>query len=151
MKCFVIKGEPTRFRVESSSLECCKCGALFSRLEAKHGSLRVGSECPACRKRIAAERSPGGEPAGTLDVRLHLVDLAVNHPVGQCACEHYAYRLGPEVAKLTPYDLEGLTQQQARALRCSHIEAARTAAIDLAVGSHERQRGNGGQREERQP
>lgn len=151
MKVFLISGEPTRFRVESSSLECCKCGALFSRLEAKHGSLRVGSECPACRRSAEAQRPPSGEPAGTLDVRLHLVDLAEFHPVGRCTCEHYAYRLGPEAAKLTPYDLEGLTQQQARALRCSHIEAARQAAIDLAVGAHERQRGNAGRREERQP
>ena len=63
----------------------------------------------------------------------------------------YALALGPKVDKLTPYDLEGLSQQQARALRCSHLEAARTAAVDMAIGSHERQRGNGGRREERQP
>ena len=146
-----VNGEPTRFYVESSSLECPTCAALYSRLDPKNNQLHVGSECPKCRKRIAAERTPTGDKAGTLDIRLHLVDVAVNHPVGRCSCEHWNFTLGPKVAKLTRADLEALTQGQARALRCSHIEAARQAALDIAIGCHERERGNGKQLEEAAP
>lgn len=138
MRVIPVSGEPTRFRCESASLECCACAATFSRLEAKHAALAVGSKCPkGC--------------GGTLDVRFHMVDVAWFHPVGRCSCEHWNFRLGPQVGRMTRAQLEGLTQQQARNLRCSHIEAARTAAIDIAIHSHERERGNGRQLEEKGP
>jgi hypothetical protein len=146
-----VRGEPTRWLVQSSSLECVLCGALFSRLQTKWSNLRPGLECPKCRAKASQARAGEAVEVGRLDVRLHLVDLAVAHPVGTCQCEHYQFNLGPKVNKLSPSELKALTQQQARALRCSHIEAARTAAIDIAIRCHEQERGNGSQQEERQP
>jgi len=77
----------------------------------------------------------------------------VSHPVGRCTCEHYSFTLAPKIRKLPPGGLAELTQVQARNLRCSHIEAARTAAIDLTIYAHERERlaGAGRQTEENQP
>jgi len=140
MRVIQVQGEPTRYHVESTSLECPKCGKLFPRLSNPHNALlRVGDQCPKCA-------------GGKLDVRFHLVDVAVFHPVGQCSCEHWSFSLGKKVRRMSPKELEGLTQQQARALRCTHIEAARTAAIDLTINQHERQRLGGNlRREEMQP
>ncbi len=161
MTVFHVQGEPSVFNCESSSLECCKCGALFSRLKAQFSVLKVGDTCTKCLKAAAAaaprsatqrEIVENVRAAGsTLDARLHRVDISMYHPVGQCVCEHWNYRIGPQVARMSRAELEGLTQQQARALRCSHIEAARTAAIDVAIASHEQVRGNGKQLEDKAP
>ena len=158
MTVYPVQGEPTRFRVESSSLECPRCGVLYSRLQLKWSTLRPGSECPKCRRQVEDRRRPGypacaleATVVAKLDVRTHLVDVESHHPVGQCTCEHWGFTLGPKVKAMTRAQREALTQQQARNLRCSHIEAARTAAIDIAIGCHKRERGNNREREEAAP
>jgi len=140
MRVIQVQGEPTRYHVESTSLECPSCGKLFPRLSnPRNSALRVGDRCPKC-------------DGGKLDVRFHLVDVAADLPFGKCSCEYHTYTLGKKIRQLTQKQRSELTQRQQAALRCSHLEAARTAAIDLTINQHERQRLGGNlQREEMQP
>lgn len=140
LRVYQMANEPTRFHVESTSLECVACKKLFTRLEAKNAQLRVGGACPACGQ-------------GQLDVRFHLVDVAACSPVGQCTCEHWQFRVRANLSKLSPHDRITMTQSEAKRLRCSHIEAARQHALDLTIRQHEAGRlvHAGRQTEERQP
>jgi len=107
---------------------------LFNRREREHKHLVVGSSCPSCG-------------TGVLDVRFHLVDLACYRPIGQCTCEHFAFRLTAHLGKLSPTALRTMTQGEAAKLRCTHIEAARALALDLTVEQHEQQRHAGAGRQ----
>lgn len=133
MKVSQIQGEPTRFHVESATLECAKCGKQFNRRETRYSRLPIDGDCPKCM----AEES--------LRERHHLVDLACYHPVGQCSCEHFSMRLIKEVEKLSPIGLTRLTHNQQESLRCTHIAAARQYALNLTVGQYERERLKGRQ------
>lgn len=135
MRVYQVQGEPTRFHVESTSLECPGCKKLFPRTDLKNRSLRVGGQCPACG-------------TGTLDIRFHLVDLACWRPVGQCSCEHFQFRLKQKVELVSPATLKAMSHNEAEALRCSHIRAARDYALDLTVDQHERERNPSGRVEE---
>lgn len=123
MKVMQIPGEPTRYHVESSSLECDRCKKTQSRRETGKKALVEGDACPACCQ-------------GVLQTRWHLVDLACFRPIGQCSCEHFAFRLQANLSKIPPNQLYKLTQGEASRLRCSHIEAARALALDLTVNQH---------------
>lgn len=129
-----IPGEPTRFHVESTSLECPGCKSAFSRREQAYKNLKPGDLCPKCKQ----------EP---LDTKFHLVDLSCYRPIGECSCEHFQFRLRVELSKLPPKVLYNLTQGQASKLRCTHIEAARSLALDLTVEQHEQQRHSGAGRQ----
>lgn len=118
-----INGEPTRFWVQSSSLVCQSCEKTFSRLQSKNAKLIPGDPCPRC--------------GGKLKTRYHLVDIACFWPLGQCSCEHWSFRLKGEIEALPPSAFGKLTQREADKLRCSHIEAARTCALNIAIRSHE--------------
>jgi hypothetical protein len=123
MKVTQVPGEPTRYYVESSSLECGRCKKTQSRRETGKKMLAAGDGCPACKQ-------------GVLQDRWHLVDLACFRPIGQCSCEHFAFRLQANLAKIPPSQLYKLTQNEAARLRCSHIEAARALALDLTLNQH---------------
>jgi hypothetical protein len=118
-----IPGEPTRYYVESSGLECDQCKKTQSRRKTGNKNLEEGFGCPACRH-------------GVLRAKWHLVDLAAFRPIGQCSCEHFAFRLQANLAKIPPNQLYNLTQGEAARLRCTHIEAARSLALDLTVSQH---------------
>jgi hypothetical protein len=122
-----IAGEPTRFYVESTVLECQACKKGFSRRDRKFKDLAPGEACPGCT-------------SGQLELKYHLVDLSCFRPIGECSCEHFQFRLSKELAKLPPATLYKLTQGQAAKFRCTHIEAARSLALDLTVEQHEQQR-----------
>jgi len=47
----------------------------------------------------------------------YLVDLEMNDAIGWCGCPHWAYRLGPKVAK-------------GERIRCRHLKIARDYAFD---------------------
>lgn len=130
MKVSQVHGEPTRFCVESATLQCAKCGRQFNRRETRYRSLQIDGDCP--RPECGAEEA--------LRERHHLVDLACYHPVGQCSCEHFAMRLVKEVERLSPRELENLTHNEQERLRCTHIAAARQYALNLTVAQHERER-----------
>ena len=140
MRIFSIEGEPTRFRVESTSLECPECLKLFPRLQPKNKDLRIGDPCPACGQ-------------GKLDSRFHLVDLASCWPVGQCACESWKYNLLKKIKLIPAESLGSLTKTQVEAISCSHLEAAWFAYGRAALARHEAHRmaGAGRQTEEAQP
>lgn len=140
MRVLPVKGEPTRYWVESNSLQCSSCDTLFSRLEPRHKSLSEGSPCPRCLNPGPRPPSEGPREPGQLRTRYHLVDIACYWPVGECSCEHFQYRLKAELAKMSPAELRTASQRRAAALRCSHIEAARNAALDVTVHAHERER-----------
>jgi hypothetical protein len=123
MKVEQIPGEPTRYYVESSSLECDRCKKTQSRRETNKRHLDEGDACPTCRQ-------------GVLKTRWHLVDLAAYRPIGQCSCEHFSYRLQANLSKISPSELYKMTQGEAARLRCTHIEAARALALDLTVNQH---------------
>lgn len=127
MRVVQVEGEPTRYHVESTSLECPSCQKLFPRLMTKNKDLVIGDVCPACE-------------IGTLDVRFHLVDLSMFWPIGRCSCEHWSFNLKKKIEKLSPSQVKELTQGEARQLRCTHIEAARTAALDTTIRHHEASR-----------
>ena len=133
MKVMQVQGEPTRFHVESATLECAKCGRQFNRRETRYSRLAVDGDCP----------SPKCEAEEALRERWHLVDLACYAPVGQCSCEHWSMRLIKEVEKLSPIAMARLTHNQQEALRCTHIAAARQYALNLTISQHERERLNG--------
>jgi len=140
VRIFPIEGEPTRFRVESTSLECPACAKLFPRLQPKNKDLRIGDQCPACGH-------------GKLDARFHLTDIAVCYPVGRCECESWKYNLLKRI-KLVPKERLGeLTHTQIHGLRCSHLETAWTEYALRSVVAHEAERmaGAGHQTEENQP
>lgn len=140
MRIFPIENEKTRFRVESTSLECLSCSKLFPRLQPKNRDLRVGDPCPAC-----------GD--GKLDTRWHLTDIAVCYPIGRCECESWKYNLLKKI-KLVPADkLGSLTHTQIHGLRCSHLETAWTEYALRACAEHEAGRLTlaNGRTEENQP
>lgn len=127
MRIFPIDGERTRYRVESTSLECPACAKLFPRLQPKNRDLRIGDACPVCGQ-------------GKLDARFHLVDIAVCWPVGKCECESWKYNLLKRI-KLIPADkLGSLTHAQIHGLRCSHLETAWTEYGLRACAEHEAER-----------
>lgn len=113
MRVFQIPGEPTRFRCESTSLECPACAKLFPRLQPKNRDLRIGDACPACG-------------SAKLDARFHLTDVAVAWPVGRCECESWKYNLLKRIKLIPKAELGELTHTRIHALRCSHLEAAWT-------------------------
>ena len=115
-----VAGEPTRFHVESVSLACSECNRLFSRL--KCPGMADGDACPKCDN-------------GVLRERWHMVDIAMNNCSGECSCEYFSFTLGPKVRAL-PAD-----QQRLGRNRCSHIEAARNAALDITLRAHQEMRG----------
>lgn len=139
-----IPGEPTRFWVESGTLQCTdpQCGKSYNR-RTRHrlipgqahptDYLHIGDACPAC--------------GSTLDVRFHVCDLAAFNNNGQCGCEFFSFVHAPALARMLP------SEQGAGRCRCSHLEAARSFALDVALKAHEhdRYRGARGQREEAQP
>jgi len=53
----------------------------------------------------------------------HLVDLGSFRGNGECSCEHFDYRLRPKI--------EGQPGLGTR--RCVHIEAARSALVDIVI------------------
>jgi hypothetical protein len=116
-----VPGEATRFWVESNTLQCVvpECAKQFNRK--LRSDLGIGSLCPSCK-------------AGKLDVRFHTVDLANYEPVGECSCEHFQFRLGPELSKMPPEQ----RAEKAALMRCSHIREARDFAIDLTLKAHEK-------------
>jgi len=157
-----VPGEPTCFMVESYTLQCQNCNRLVRRfpvnmvwfsekqkmllkfvgvwikIEAVLEKLKQnranvsGDQCPKC--------------GGVLEMRLHKVDIARFNCNGECGCEYFTTTLQKELRKLKP-------AEQALGLhRCSHIEAARDFAIDVAIAGHEHLRlrvnGNGKQKEE---
>ncbi len=154
MKVLHIAGEPTRFRVEGASLECGHCKRLFSRLKTAYAKLKPGDHCPVCEEEKvvqAVAEQAGWAHAATfnegpvdnvprLGVRWHLVDIALWHPIGQCSCEGWMFHRKPEVEKLSPSELAGLSHLKAEKLRCAHIAAARTAALNITVKQHEHER-----------
>ena len=155
MRVYQIPGEPTRYHVESTSLECPGCKKLFSRHEREPKHLIVGDRCPVCvQETIANFPDAVGIPEEialkipTLDVRFHLVDLACFRPIGQCSCEHFSFRLQAQLNKLSPSYLRTMTQGEANKLRCTHIMAARELALDTTVEAHERNRHAGAGRQQ---
>ena len=139
-----IPGEPTRFWVESNTLVCTspECSRTYNRKQRHRlvpnqssptDYLHIGDPCPVC--------------GATLDVRFHVVDIASNNCNGQCGCEFFSFTHAPALAKLLPSD-RGMGKH-----RCSHIEAARQFALDVALHGHEyeRYKDAGRQREEAQP
>lgn len=128
-----VHGEPTRYHVESRSLQCTKQPAKHVFKRQKRPELRIGSPCPKC-----------GAP---LDTHFYLVDLAGFNFNGQCGCPWFEHRLAVELATIPP------AERGAGPKRCSHIEAARNFALDLTLKQHEKKRLEfaSGQSEERQP
>lgn len=124
MKVQQIQGEPTRYHVQSTSLSCA-CGKRYSREQQVKLRLLPQGKCPACN--------------GVLDWHWHLVDLADFRPIGRCSCEHFAYRLQANIAKLPPHHLAKMEQGEAAKLRCSHLNAARAFALDLTIEQHEQE------------
>ena len=140
MRIFPIEGEPTRFRCESTSLECPACAKLFPRLQPKNRDLRIGDPCPVCGQ-------------AKLDARFHLTDIAVCWPVGRCECESWKYNLLKRIKVIPPDKLGSLTHTQIHGLRCSHLETAWTEYGLRACAEHEaaRMTGAGKQNEIDQP
>lgn len=136
MKVQQVAGEPTRFLVESATLECAKCGRHFNRRETRYKLLQEDGDCP----------SPGCAAEEALRMRWHLVDVACFQPIGQCSCEHFSFTLAREVEKLSPAALSRLTHNEQERLRCTHIAAARQHALTLTIRQHEQQR-TGGRKE----
>ena len=130
-----VPGEPTRFYVESTALECPACKKSISRRDTKHKHAAIGDPCPLCQQ-------------GVLEMKFHLVDLSCYRPIGECSCEHFQFRLRVELSKLPPKALYNLTQGQAAKFRCTHIEAARSLALDLTVEQHEQHRHSGAGRQQ---
>jgi hypothetical protein len=140
-----IPGEPTRFWVESGTLQCTdpQCGKMYNR-RTRHrlvpgqahptDYLHIGDPCPACG-------------TGTLDVRFHVVDISDYSYNASCSCEFFEFCLRPELTRMLP------SEQGAGKHRCSHIIAARDFALDVALHAHEhvRYKDANGQREEKQP
>jgi hypothetical protein len=135
MRVYSVVGEPTRYHVESTSLQCAKCNKTFGRHDPRFKYLVIGDECPSC-----FEHLKGDEKCPTLDVRFHLVDLSEFRPIGRCTCEHFAFRLQAQLNKLSPSNLRAMTQGEANKLRCTHIMAARELALDTTVEAHEQHR-----------
>lgn len=132
MRVLKIESEPTRFFVESNSLQCVGCGKLFSKL--KRPELHVSFKCPACGR-------------GILDLRFHTVDIADNEGNGQCSCEFFEFTMRPKLAGMLP------NERREGKCRCSHIAAARNFALDVALFAHDQEQHKNakGQREENQP
>lgn len=53
----------------------------------------------------------------------HLVDLGLYKGNGKCACQHFEFRLEPELVR------------GSHGLRCDHIEAARTKFLDGIIAA----------------
>jgi hypothetical protein len=139
MRVYNVEGEPTRYHVESTSLQCLGCNKTFGRHDPRFKYLAVGDKCPVCSVKMI-EQWGDDEKAPALDVRFHLVDLAEFRPIGRCTCEHFAFRLQAQLSKLSPANLRSMTQGEANKLRCTHIMAARELALDTTVEAHERHR-----------
>lgn len=178
LRVMAIAGESTRFFVESNTLQCTntECGKSYNR-RTRHrlvpgqahptDYLRIGDPCPAClgrraewdaaryadtfsyeTKETVAERMSKEEPTvGTLDVRFHVCDIAAFTNNGQCGCEFFSFVHAPALSRMLP------SEQGEGRCRCSHIDAARGFALDVALKAHEhvRYKDARGQREEAQP
>ena len=145
LRVMAIVGESTRFHVESNTLQCTdpQCGKMYNR-RTRHrlvpgqahptDYLHIGDPCPACG-------------TGTLDVRFHVCDLESYNCNGGCSCEFFSFVHAPALSRMLP------SEQGAGRCRCSHLEAARSFALDVALKAHEhdRYRDARGQREEAQP
>ncbi len=133
-----VRGEPTRYYVESNSLVCKKDGKhLFD--TRKFQLLAVGGVCPKCA-------TNGEKEPGILAIRWHLVDLSPWQRNGECSCEWFDYSLRKRLRAMPE------AEQAMGKARCSHIDAAREFALDLSLMRHDRERNaHTNQREENQP
>lgn len=136
-----IPGEPTRFRVESNSLECLRCHKLFSR---QRGNYHVGQQCPHCKasltndvvfNRILTSEAQVELAKAELDVRFHTVDISTYNRNGWCSCEYFEFSLATKLRGILP------NQQAEGRYRCSHIDAARDFALDVALVVHKQETG----------
>lgn len=157
-----IRGEPTCFYVESYTLQCTNCTKLVRRFpvnmvwfsEKQKMLLKfvgVWAKIEAALEKLSQNRvNVSGDQcpkcAGVMEMRFHKVDIARFNCNGECGCEYFTTTLQKELRKLSA------SEQALGLFRCSHIEAARDFAVDVAVAGHEHQRlrvnGNGKQREE---
>lgn len=67
------------------------------------------------RMRVSSESRPEIE---------HIVDLGGYRGNGECSCEHFEFRLRPQIEE----------KPGGKPKRCLHIEAARSALVDLVIG-----------------
>lgn len=133
MKAEHIPGEPTRFHVTADSWQC--------------------SSSFGCKKIADGDRTPGpmnlcnwcGAP---LERRTHLVDIAALAPIGQCSCEDFTIRQRKELGgtcamryaeALGPQGRANLDEADRQSLRCKHLKAARTHALDTSIAAYQRQ------------
>jgi hypothetical protein len=118
-----------------------------------------GDPCPTCSNSALDEygeegdANHSGRTPGKLVRSEHLVDLANFFPIGQCACEHFQFRLKPQIEEIPPRLLQAIGQVAADKLRCTHIFAARHHALDRTIYFHQRYQMSraGKQTEEAQP
>lgn len=128
-----IQGEPTRFWVESNTLQCMntRCAKLYTRHQRHRlipkqsqptSYLRSGDACPEC--------------GAKLEKRYHVVDISSNHSNGSCGCEYFEFVHAPKLKNLSP------AERGAGKHRCSHIIAAREFALDVALHAHRHEAGD---------
>lgn len=54
----------------------------------------------------------------------HLVDFEAYHYVGKCSCEHFQFRLAPELDKLSKSQRPDPASEDADVYRCGHLRGA---------------------------
>ena len=123
MRIRVIKDQdcPTRYFVESSSLECVKCRHVVSRSKAT-----AADPCAKC--------------GGKLDVIFRHVDMADLQPVGKCDCPDFDYHKRSKLERMRERERRGLCFEEQDRWRCQHIRAARNFALNETVAAHEAER-----------
>lgn len=116
-------GSPTLYHVESSSVECVKCGRHVSRSKASAGEVCGHNDC-----------------TGKLDVLFYKVDLAEFLPVGRCSCPHFDFRIRKELQSMSPKALLALSFEEQESKRCQHLNAARCVRLNSSLIAFEAER-----------
>lgn len=106
----------TQFLVASRSLQCPRCTRRFDARKRERLSLDVGSQCPDCG-------------AVLKQVLGYQNDLVENFPIGRCACPAGVNR-NSEARKLTTVQRVALDDIGQDKLRCPHLRAARSFALN---------------------
>jgi len=103
---------PTTYAVTADSLTCSRPGCRFV---TRSASYSIGDGCPRCERNQV-------NVSGILERSTYHVDLEPYQQTGQCCCDHFVFRLKPELDRMT------VAERTMFRRRCKHLKCARDEA-----------------------
>lgn len=118
---------PTMFLVSSRSLQCTRCTRRYGEDKQAKFDLKVGGDCPhGCGKTLRR-------------VLPYHIDLVEVFPIGRCGCPQ-GQNKAAAARRLKLQERLQLDHFKQDELRCVHLKAARSFALNRDLSHYEKER-----------